>query len=408
MANPASVVTGHADDADGERGGGERRYGDDYEGVNFYRESNGTGGLQIGSDTLMWAPGTASRTTWTISGTTTGFGGRDVYVLRGGDGQQRAHESAASSTTLTVTITQGTPTIGGFSANPSTVTVGASTTLSATGVVESGGTGTITGVNFYRESNGTGGLQIGSDTPGGHSGTASGTTWSISLASTSGLAVGTYTYYAVATDSNGHSSAVSSTTVTVTSNLTLIHGTVLAWDTDGQTAFGTQGLGATTVATGVTNSLGLTRGSGVTTTGTAASNAWGGTGWASTSAAGISGNELITFGFTVSSGFGTSLSSISMNYRRSSTGPSNGYWQYQINGGSWVLIGDFTNAFSSTGSAGAAITPISLTGVTALQNLAAGTVVDFRLVPYGATGSSGTFYVYDGGNSTNDLVVTAS
>ena len=72
------------------------------------------------------------------------------------------------------------------------------------------------------------------------------------------------------------------------------------------------------------------------------------------------------------------------------------------------MIGDFTSEFSSTSSSGAAITPISLTGISALQNLAAGSVVDFRLVPYGATSTAGTWYVYDGGNNTNDLVITAS
>ena len=97
----------------------------------------------------------------------------------------------------------GTPTIGSFAASPASVTTGASTTLTASSVVETGGTGTISGVNFYRESNSTTGLQIGSDTLVG-AGTVSGTTWTIS-ASTSGLAAGTYTYYAVATDSNGGS-----------------------------------------------------------------------------------------------------------------------------------------------------------------------------------------------------------
>jgi hypothetical protein len=404
VANPASVTTGTSTTLTAssvtETGGTGT-----ITGVNFYRESNGTSGLQIGSDTLVGA-GTASGTTWTISASTTGFAaGSYTYYAVATD--SNGNSSAVSSTTLTVTAAAGTPTIGSFVANPASVAEGAPTSLTASNVVESGGTGTITAVNFYRESNGTSGLQIGSDTLVG-SGAESGTTWTIA-ASTTGLAPGTYTFYAVANDSNGNSSAVASTTLTVTaSSSTPIHGTVLAWDTDGQTAFGTQDLAATTVATGATNSTGLTRGSGVATSGTGASNAWGGDDWASTSAAGISGNEDITFGFTVSSGFTTSLSSIALNYRRSSTGPDNGYWQYQVNGGTWGLISDVSNEFSSTSSSGAAITPLSLTGISALQNLAASSVVNFRLVPYGATGSSGTWYVYDGGNNTNDLVVTAS
>jgi endonuclease/exonuclease/phosphatase family metal-dependent hydrolase len=403
VANPATVTTGTSTTLTAssvtETGGTGT-----ITGVNFYRESNGTSGLQIGSDTLVGA-GTASGTTWSIAASTTGLAA-GIYTYYAVATDSNGISSAVSSTTLTVNSAAGTPTIGSFVANPASVSAGTPTTLTASSVTETGGTGTISGVNFYRESNGTTGLQIGSDTLAG-AGTASGTTWTLS-ASTTGLAAGTYTYYAVATDSNGNSSAVSSTSLTVTGSSAIIHGTLLAWNVDGQTAFGTQGLKSTTTATGATDSTGLTRGSGVTTTGTAASNAWGGANWASTSAAGITGNEFVTFGFTISSGFSTSLSSIALNYRRSSTGPSNGYWQYQVNGGTWTLISDVTNEFSSTSSAGAAITPISLTGVSALQNLAAGTVVNFRVVPYGSTSSAGTWYIYDGGNNTNDLVVTSS
>jgi endonuclease/exonuclease/phosphatase family metal-dependent hydrolase len=403
VANPATVTTGTSTTLTAssvtETGGSGT-----ITGVNFYRESNGTSGLQIGSDTLVGA-GTASGTTWTISASTSGFAaGTYTYYAVATD--SNGNSSAVSSTTLTVNSAAGTPTIGSFVANPASVAAGTPTTLTASSVTESGGSGTITGVNFYRETNGTTGLQIGSDTLVG-AGTESGTTWTISAATT-GFAAGTYTYYAVATDSNGNSSAVSSTTLTVTGSSTVIHGTLLAWDVDGQTSFGTQGLKSTTTATGATNSTGLTRGSGVSTSGTGASNAWGGADWASTSAAGITGNEFVTFGFTISSGYSTSLSSIAMNYRRSSTGPDNGYWQYQVNGGTWTLISDVSDEFSSTSSSGAAITPISLTGISALQNLAAGTVVNFRVVPYGATSTAGTWYVYDGGNNTNDLVVTSS
>ena len=49
------------------------------------------------------------------------------------------------------------PTIGSFTVNPTSVQVGTLVTLSASGVTETDGT--ITGVQFYRESNGTAGLQ---------------------------------------------------------------------------------------------------------------------------------------------------------------------------------------------------------------------------------------------------------
>lgn len=106
-----------------------------------------------------------------------------------------------------------TPTIAAFAASPANLVAGGSLTLIATGVTESGGT--IQAVKFYRESNGTAGLQAASDALMG-TGTQSGSTWTIS-ASTAGLAVGTYAYYALATDAAGLSSGAVAVTVTLTS-----------------------------------------------------------------------------------------------------------------------------------------------------------------------------------------------
>jgi hypothetical protein len=370
--------------------------------VNFYLESNGTSGLQVGSDTLVGS-GTQSGTTWSLSNVSTAGLAAGTYTFYAA-ATNSAGNSAPSSATLTVTNpTTPTPTIGSFTVSPTSVVAnsGATVTLSAANVTETGGT--VASVTFYRESNGTGGLQTASDTLVG-SGTQSGTTWALSNVSTSGLAAGTYTYYAIATDTAGTTSTVASATLTVTNPAT--SGTILAWDVAGLTNFGPQGYGAGTVASGVTNSTGLTRGPGVSTTSTAASNAWGGNGWASTSAAGISSGQYVTFGMTVAAGHTLSLSSIDLYYRHSGTGPTNGLWQYQLNGGAWVTIADVTNEFPSTSTSGAAMAELSLSGVAGLQNVAAGTTVTIRLVPYGATSSGGTWYVFD--TTGNDLVVNGS
>src|SRR4029079_387197 len=146
---------------------------------------------------------------------------------------------------------------------------------------------------------------------------------------------------------------------------------------------------------------------GVTTGGTPSSNAWGGRGWStSTSSAGISANAFVTFGFPVGAGQSVSLSSIDLNYRRNSSGPTNGLWQFQIDNGAWVNIGAFTNQFPSSNSNGAAMTQISLSGIGALQNLASGTTVKLRLVPYGASASTGSWYIDD--RTGNDLILTGS
>jgi hypothetical protein len=368
--------------------------------VQFYRESNGTSGLQTASDAYVGSA-TQDGTTWSMSNVSTAGLAAGTYTYYAIATDVRGVTSAVKSATLTVTVSTPTPTIGSFAVNPTSVVTGGTVALTASSVTETGGT--VSSVTFYRESNGTGGLQTGSDTLVG-SGTQSGTTWTLANVSTTGLAAGTYTYYAIATDTAGTSSTVASATLTVTNQAT--SGTILAWNVAGQSNFGTQGLAAGTAATGVTNSTGLTRGSGVSTSGTAAANAWGGSNWASTSSAGISGGQYITFGMTVAAGHTLSLSSIDMNYRHSGTGPTNGLWQYQLNGGSWVTIADIANEFPSSSSSGAAMTELNLSGVGGLQNVAAGTTVTIRLVPYGATSSGGTWYVYD--TTGNDLVINGS
>ncbi|MGN6369261.1 MAG: hypothetical protein ACTHN5_13450 [Phycisphaerae bacterium] len=113
------------------------------------------------------------------------------------------------------TTTTATPTIGSFTVSPTTVQAGATVTLTAGNVSETGGS--ISTVNFYRETNGTAGFQT-SDTLVG-SGTANGSTWTLNTP-TAGFAAGTYTYYAVATDGTSHTSAASSATLTVTAVVT--------------------------------------------------------------------------------------------------------------------------------------------------------------------------------------------
>ena len=128
--------------------------------------------------------------------------------------------------------------------------------------------------------------------------------------------------------------------------------------------------------------------------------------WASTSAAGISGSKFITFGLTVKSGYTESLGTVNLFYRRSSDGPTNGLWQYQLNSGAWVTISDTKNLFSSSSSNGASMAALNLSGIAALQNLAAGTIVNFRLTPYGTTSATSTFYIYN--QTGNDLSVAST
>ncbi len=96
--------------------------------------------------------------------------------------------------------TLNVPTVGSFTVSPNSLLPGGSLTLTAGNVTEAAG-GTISNVNFYLESNGASGLQIGADTFLG-TGAETGSTWTLNVP-TAGLPGGIYTVYAVATDSSG-------------------------------------------------------------------------------------------------------------------------------------------------------------------------------------------------------------
>ena len=185
-------------------------------------------------------------------------------------------------------------------------------------------------------------------------------------------------------------------------------GTLVGWDVSGQTGgannFGASPLTPTTSGPNLAVS-GLTRGVGVTQSGTGGARGWGGTGFTSTdAAAAATAGQSATFSVAANAGFKVSFTAISrFDYRRSGTGPANGVLQYQVGSGAFA---DLTNvAYSSAGGGGAA-GAVDLSGILALQSVGANTNVTFRIVNYGASGSSGTWYVYDVANSSAlDLAV---
>lgn len=189
-------------------------------------------------------------------------------------------------------------------------------------------------------------------------------------------------------------------------NVTYVTVPLVAWNTStlvgGVNDFGPSPFTPTTVGSNVT-ATGLTRASGVSTIATAAARGWGGVSWAATSAAGISGNKFFTF--TVKANVNNKLSLKSINpfdYRRSGTGATNLLIQYSLNGSTYTDI--TTLNLTSSASGGGQAGPVDLSAITALQDIGASKTVTFRFIPYGATSTSGTFYIYDFGNSTaNDL-----
>ena len=134
---------------------------------------------------------------------------------------------------------------------------------------------------------------------------------------------------------------------------------------------------------------GWTRGSGVGTSGTAAGNAWGGNNW------GGGNTQDATFTITSNPGSTVSYSVFNMSYRRSGTGPGSGTFEYTFgNSTTYTVISSIS--FGSTSTGGVPIPPINLSTVADLQNVPAGTVVKFRILPTGG-GSAGTWYINGAG-----------
>jgi hypothetical protein len=173
------------------------------------------------------------------------------------------------------------------------------------------------------------------------------------------------------------------------------------WDFDplpgGPSNFGPSPLAPTDNDPNVTIG-GLTRGGGIGTGGTGAANAWGGNDFVIVSpsqAAAVAANEFATFSVTPQAGFVLSISSIgAYNIRRSGTGPTSGIWQYDVGTG-FTDIGSSITWGSTTTSAGNSQTSIDLSGISALQNVAAGSTVTFRVVTWGASNAGGTWYLND-------------
>ncbi len=204
-------------------------------------------------------------------------------------------------------------------------------------------------------------------------------------------------YTVVVTNASGSlTSSIAVLTISEPTTGTLT--TLAGWDVSGSTNFGSSPLPPSTNAANLTV-VGLTRGSGVLTPAGAAARAWGGTGWDSASAAAaVTAGDFATLSIAANPGYKVSFSAISkFDYRHSSTGPANGVLQYQIGAGAFTDIA--TLAYPISTSSGAAVSALDLSGIAALQNVAANTVVTLRIVNYGASGSGGTWYVFDFSNS---------
>lgn len=175
--------------------------------------------------------------------------------------------------------------------------------------------------------------------------------------------------------------------------VTNLNAQLIGWDASNNGGgFGASPWTPVTLNSNLTMSnTGLIRGSSIMTSGTPAGSCWGGGGggWGTTDPGSV------YFSFTANAGYQVSLSSISSALRRSSTGPTTCNVEYSLNGGTYTSVGTW-NVSSTSGTTG---TPNStnLSAVALLQNVAAGTVIKFRISFPGASG--GNWYLTGATNS---------
>jgi hypothetical protein len=181
--------------------------------VEFYLESNNTVGLQtgVGGDALLGSDGIAADG-YVLSFPTTGLPvGTYTYYAR--PVNQGGVAGAAVSTSHTIALPP--PSIVSLSDSPDPIAPGGTLTLTAVGVTDPDGAADVASVSFYRESNGTPGLQTGA---GGDALLATdgigADGYALAFPAT-GLPLGVHTYYARAVDQAGGLSNVVSTTNTI-------------------------------------------------------------------------------------------------------------------------------------------------------------------------------------------------
>jgi len=163
--------------------------------VEFYRDSNSSGSLEVGTDLLLGAD-TSSAGGWTWTGSTAAFPlGANRYFARAQDNEPEW------SNTVTITgtvdpVPNVPPSIVSLSPAPDPVLRGNNLTLTANGVTDSDGTVLL--AKFYRDSNSSGSLEVGTDELlGTDNSSAGGWDWT---GSTTAFPMGTNRYFARAQD----------------------------------------------------------------------------------------------------------------------------------------------------------------------------------------------------------------
>ena len=135
-------------------------------------------------------------------------------------------------------------------------------------------------------------------------------------------------------------------------------------------------------------------------------NNWTNAGVADSEANSIANGLYITYAIQAAPGYTVSFSTNVLYFHNSATGPINGELQYSTDGINYTDISPMT--YSATHTAVTTLLTNNLSTVAALQNVPSTTTNFFRIVNWGATGTAGTWYIYDNppaAAGTNGFVV---
>ncbi|MFN8246365.1 MAG: hypothetical protein U0T56_08310 [Ferruginibacter sp.] len=174
-------------------------------------------------------------------------------------------------------------------------------------------------------------------------------------------------------------------------------GQIVAWQLNGATGSEAT-FNANTINANLNTST-LTRTGSVTASALAnafgSSNYPGSTASPGTRADAVNNNRGFNFTISAKAGYKVSLSTLNVRFRRSGTGPNAFVWRWSTDGTNFTDITPDIS-YTSTTTGGDAQTQINLSGISALQNVASGTTIYFRLNAWGAaaaTVGSGTFAI---------------
>ncbi len=171
--------------------------------VDFYRDVNGNGQLDLDVDSLVGSD-TSSQGGWRVDGTTDGLGlGQQRYLARAVD----ADGLFSSVVSATLTVVNAGPVVSAFTVSPNPAQGRVPVTLSATAADADG---TVAFVRFYRDVNGNGTLDIGTDAMLGED--ADGSNGYSLAVDTSSFTFGAVRYFAQGTDVEGQAGDATSVT----------------------------------------------------------------------------------------------------------------------------------------------------------------------------------------------------